>query len=136
MIRAAFFILNLILVAHAGSKEEPPIGVTVEQLFELMRSEDVTLIDVREPWELSVMGKIAGSTNIQGWKLKYALSLSSGEFKKRYGISLPAKNDCNLIFHCATGGRSLKAVTLARQMGWYCSRHLLGGFKAWKEYFE
>eukprot|EP00112_Aurelia_sp_Birch-Aquarium-sp1_P009580 Seg2092.9 transcript_id=Seg2092.9/GoldUCD/mRNA.D3Y31 product="Thiosulfate sulfurtransferase/rhodanese-like domain-containing protein 3" protein_id=Seg2092.9/GoldUCD/D3Y31 len=118
-----------------GDGNQPPIGVTVTQLYELIKATQVTIIDVRNPWELRQEGKIAGSINIPGWKLGNALSSPPEEFKKRYGIPLPAKDNCNLIFHCKSGGRSLKAVTLARSMGWFCSRHLLGGFEAWKKYY-
>ncbi len=51
--------------------------------------------------------------------LKAALSLSPEDFKAKYQRSLPKKDDCNLVFHCKSGGRSLKAVTMARQMGWF-----------------
>ena len=50
--------------------------------------------------------------------LEGALALPPEEFERRYGVKKPAKDDCNLIFHCKSGKRSLKALKLARQMGW------------------
>ena len=46
--------------------EDKAIGVTVQELLDLIRFEKVTIIDVREPWELRTEGKIAGSINIPG----------------------------------------------------------------------
>ena len=46
-----------------GSNEEN-IGVSVEVLLNLLVSHEVTLVDVRMPWELKKEGKIAVSINI------------------------------------------------------------------------
>ena len=53
---------------HLGDGSQPPIGVTVTQLYDLIKSRNVTMIDVRNPWELRQEGKIAGSINIPGNK--------------------------------------------------------------------
>ena len=53
---------------NLGSNERQ-IGVNVEELFELIRSHKVTIIDVRMPWELKQEGKIAESINIPGEKV-------------------------------------------------------------------
>lgn len=128
--------LVMVALIFAAKAEDKAIGVTVQELLDLIRFEKVTIIDVREPWELRTEGKIAGSINIPGWKLQNALTLPPKLFQTYYKIEKPSKSDCNLIFHCKSGGRSLKAVQLARAMGWTCSRHLLGGFTAWKNYFD
>ena len=57
-------LVNSVLVVQPGAGEKP-IGVTVKELLKLIRSGAVTIIDVRERWELETEGKIAGSINIQ-----------------------------------------------------------------------
>lgn len=132
-IKVAFVLC--ILVSIANGSNEQNVGVSVEELFNLILKHDVTLVDVRMPWELKKEGKIATSINIPLQKLKDALSLPPEEFEIRFHRKMPAKDDCNLIFHCRSGKRSLKATKLAREMGWTCARHLIGGFNAWKSYF-
>ena len=46
-----------------------------------------------------------------------AFQLSSDEFKAKYGVPKPKITDENLIFHCQSGKRALKAVEEVQGLG-------------------
>ena len=53
--------------------------------------------------------------------VKDAFEMKNDEFKIKYGKEKPAKDSCSLIFHCASGVRSQRAVDIVKQIGytWY-----------------
>jgi len=106
----------------------------VEQLHLMLKNNDVRLIDVRNPWELNEEGKIGPAVNIPLPELDQALKLPEGEFKSKYQIDKPSRDDCNLDFICASGMRSLEAAKRAKAVGYKCPRSLKGGFYAWRQY--
>lgn len=110
--------------------------VTVDQLHSMLQNNDVRLIDVRNPGELKQEGKIGRAINIPLLELDSALKLSDDDFKSKYEMTKPSKDDCNLVFHCRSGVRSLKAAQIAKQNGYKCPKSLKGGFTAWKEMAE
>ena len=46
-----------------------------------------------------------------------AFKLNPDEFKLKYGVTKPNVTDENLIFHCQTGRRAIKAVEEVQQLG-------------------
>eukprot|EP00794_Sanderia_malayensis_P011839 gene11839-13069_t len=143
MIKIVVLLISLFLIAEIQGlvanrkakepKETQDMRVTNEQLLSMLKEKSVRLVDVRSPWEIENEGKISGSVNIPLNELETALSMPEEQFHGKFKMQKPKKDDCNLVFHCKGGGRSLKAVTLAREMGWHCSRHLVGGFEGWKK---
>jgi len=87
--------------------------VTPEQL----RAEAV-VVDVREQYEWDA-GHIDGARHVPLADLPHRLS------------ELP--RDTDLVFYCQTGGRSARALDLAREAGLKRAKHLRGGFAAWKK---
>ncbi|MGA3297668.1 MAG: molybdopterin-synthase adenylyltransferase MoeB [Candidatus Bathyarchaeia archaeon] len=90
--------------------------ITVTELKQLMDTGRVNLIDVREPIEYDIC-KIKGSKLIPLSEVPNHV------------------NEFNLtdeyVFHCHTGVRSARAVSLLRQLGFKRVKNLIGGIDAW-----
>ncbi len=93
--------------------EIPEIGVT--ELAEL-HSEDVVLIDVREPDEYAE-ARVPGAVLIPLDTIPERISELPGE---------------HLYMICALGGRSLKAAEYLTARGWACT-NVAGGTNGWVE---
>lgn len=77
---------------------------------------DVMLVDVREPGEYR-------QVHIQDARLMPLATLPEA----LEGIP----KDQDLLFHCASGGRSAQALAWARGRGFKKAKHMLGGISAW-----
>ena len=75
------------------------------------------LVDVREPHEWDA-GHIDGARHLPLGDLPHRLN------------ELP--RDADVIFYCQTGGRSARALDLARESGLMRAKHLRGGYVAWQ----
>ncbi|XP_039517551.1 thiosulfate:glutathione sulfurtransferase-like [Pimephales promelas] len=104
--------------------------VTYEQLKLMMSSGSVQLVDVREPHELEA-GFIPGATNIVLSEVEQALRLSPDQFRERYGVTKPHREDSDFVLYCVRGLRSLTALETARALGYTRARHYAGGFSEW-----
>ena len=82
-----------------------------------LESEAIVLIDVREPHEFA-QEHIAGAQN-------FPLS----QFNP---LSLPQVEGRYLVFSCAAGVRSVRALEQCRSAGLDVAHHLQGGLNAWK----
>ena len=105
--------------AGGGGEEAAPGGgdATVEQLkTQLDRSEDVFILDVREPQEHRICA-IPGSTLIPLGDLPARLHELEGHGE--------------MIVHCKSGVRSAKAVKLLRDAGFAGAKNLRGGILRW-----
>jgi adenylyltransferase/sulfurtransferase len=92
---------------------------TVEELKQrLDRKEDVFILDVRQPEEFQIC-------RIPGSKL-----IPLAELPGRVG-ELP--KDRELIIHCKSGMRSMKATRFLRDAGYTRARNLKGGILAWAQ---
>lgn len=112
------------LVKQAKSNVQ---NLTSQQVAEEMKTGNATLIDIREPAELTEKGKIAGSVNAPRGMLEFYADPSLPYHKKEFD---PEKR---LILHCASGGRSALAAQTLQSMGYTNVAHMDGGMKAWKE---
>ncbi|GAB5571746.1 3-mercaptopyruvate sulfurtransferase isoform X1 [Prionailurus iriomotensis] len=90
--------------------------VTYKELKSLLNSRQITLIDVRERWEIVEYGKIPGSVNIPLDEVGEALQMNPKDFKEKYNEVKPSKSD-SLVFSCLAGVRSKKAVDTAVSLG-------------------
>ena len=96
---------------------EPPIvDVDHEDLKAGVRDGTITVIDVREDNETAV-GMIPGSV---------AMPLSRFD-----PAALPVGEGRRLVFSCAAGIRSRRAVEASQQAGIDLNEHYSGGFKGW-----
>jgi len=92
--------------------------ISVEALQQLRESEaDFFLLDVREPHE--VERATLGGVNVP-----------LGDVARRLD-DIP--RDRKVVVHCKLGGRSAKAVTALRQLGYGDIWNLHGGIQAWSE---
>jgi adenylyltransferase/sulfurtransferase len=91
--------------------------MTVHELKELRDAgDDHFLLDVREPHEQSIC-RIQGATLIP-----------LGELENRTG-ELP--KDKRILVHCKSGGRSARAVSRLRELGFNDVWNISGGIIAW-----
>lgn len=96
--------------------------------WELLVGDDSTLfIDVREGDELAEHGAIEGALHVPRGVLEFYIDPSSSLHMKEFASGK------RLIFYCETGGRSLLAAKLAKDMGVADPVFLDGGFRAWQE---
>ena len=89
---------------------------TMEQVSEGLAAGSILLVDVREPHEFE-MGHIPGS-----------ILMPLSQFD---ASALPVEPGKRLVFSCAAGVRSLRALELARAAGLDADTHYIGGFKDW-----
>jgi rhodanese-related sulfurtransferase len=91
--------------------------IAAQDLAQMMASEPLTILDVREPGEVAE-GAIAGSIRIP-----LALLQESAGALDRGRL---------LVTHCKGGYRSSIATSLLRRAGFHDIANLTGGFDAWK----
>ncbi|KAF3062001.1 Thiosulfate sulfurtransferase RDL2, mitochondrial [Daldinia childiae] len=79
----------------------------------------VTIIDTREPSELSSTGRIPGALNIPIASAPDSFHIPADEFADRFGFERPAPDsDGPVVFYCKAGVRSRAAAQIAREAGW------------------
>jgi len=86
-------------------------------LHEVTELGDAIVVDVREQYEWDA-GHIEGARHIP-----------LGELPNRLN-ELP--RDADVVFYCQSGGRSARALDVARDAGLTRAKHLRGGFAAWR----
>jgi rhodanese-related sulfurtransferase len=92
----------------------------------LIAEHDALVVDVRDPQELEVTGKIAGSINISRGMLEFRADPESPYHDARFDKGRAT------ILYCASGGRSALGAKVLKDMG-YEQVFNLGAFKAWAE---
>jgi rhodanese-related sulfurtransferase len=92
------------------------IHLELEAIKNGLADESMLIIDVREPHEYAA-GHIPGS-----------LSLPLSQFDV---AQLEQNKGKRLVFSCAAGVRSIKALELAQAAGFPLKEHYRGGFKEW-----
>ena len=91
--------------------------LTPQDVAAKLADKSIVLIDVREPDEYAA-GHIAG-----------ALLVPLSRFNPK---ALPATGGKPVVFQCAVGGRSAKAVAICQAAGLAHDSHLAGGITAWR----
>ena len=112
------------LVAEANSRVQT---VTTQDAMLRLKDADTVFVDLRDSAELQRDGKIPGAVHVTRGMLEFALD-----------PTLPYHNPAfssgkQVLFYCASGGRSALAADTAQAMGLTRVSHLGGGFKAWRE---
>jgi len=100
-------------------------AITVEDAMRRAAAGEVIFIDVREGDELERLGRIRDAIHVPRGILEFNIDPASSMHKEAFS------SDKTLVFYCATGGRSLLAAKLAKDMGVADPVYLEGGFKAW-----
>jgi rhodanese-related sulfurtransferase len=99
-------------------KEMLPYEISVAEVVQLRASaQDVTLLDVREPWEVST-ASIAGSVNIP-----------MGDMPTRANNELDP--DKTIVVICHHGARSLSVTAWLRREGFENAQSMAGGIDQW-----
>ena len=101
-------------------------GISAADSTALLDSDAVVFIDVREEDELARLGRIEGAVHVPRGILEFRIDPNSTLHLEVF------RSDKKVIFYCATGGRSLLAAKLARDMGVADPVYLEGGFSAWQ----
>ncbi|WP_019961649.1 rhodanese-like domain-containing protein [Woodsholea maritima] len=91
---------------------------TEEDVAKALQAGEITLIDVREPNEY-------GAQRIPG-ALLYPLSTFDP-------LALPVHESRKIVFHCAAGIRSARAIAACEGVGISAFDHMPGGIKGWHE---
>ncbi len=106
------------LVAEAREATE---HVGVDEVHGALESgEDVTIVDVREPYEWE-RGHIPG-----------ARLIPRGILEHEAAEELPGR-DWRIVLHCNAGGRGTLAAKTLKEMGYTNVANLEGGLNAWRE---
>lgn len=100
---------RLSAVRHANAKEAA----------DLVTKEHLVVLDVRTSSEFT-SGHIAGAKNLDFLSNDFATKLAGLDRGQSY------------LLHCATGGRSTKALAQMTHLGFTNVVHLDGGIKAWQ----
>ena len=89
-------------------------------------SEEVVMVDIRDPRELEREGMIPGAFHAPRGMLEFWIDPESPYHKPRFA------EPKTFVFYCASGWRSLLAAKIAQEMGLE-ARSLRGGFSEWKK---
>jgi rhodanese-related sulfurtransferase len=101
--------------------------VAAPDLIASLGSEDVVIVDLRDPREIEREGRIPGTFHCPRGMLEFWLDPESPYAKPIF------QQDKTFVFHCASGLRSALAAKTAQDMGLKPVAHLGGGFAAWRE---
>lgn len=111
-----------------------PIGkVDYAEVKKLINDPRKLLIDVREPKELTETGQVPSSINIPLAIVSQELASSEQIFKSKYAREKP-QPDTELVFHCRSGVRSLKAAEAAVALGFKNVKNYEGSWLDWAEH--
>jgi rhodanese-related sulfurtransferase len=99
---------------------------TAEDAIAMAERPDVVLVDIRDPRELEITGKVPGAFHCPRGMLEFWIDPESPYFRPIFG------EDKTFVFFCAGGMRSALATKTAQDMGLAPVAHIIGGFGAWK----
>lgn len=112
---------------YKAEAEAAVSSIDVVDAKKMIGDDSVVFIDVREGDELDRLGEIKGSVHVPRGVLEFYIDPKSSMHMDVFS------SDKQLVFYCATGGRSLLAAKVAKDMGVRDPLYLEGGYKAWKE---
>lgn len=101
--------------------------IDLEAAAELIESDEVIFVDLRDIRELQREGKIPGATHAPRGMLEFWVDPESPYHKEVFAQSK------RYIFYCASAWRSALAAQVVQRMGMTNVCHLEGGFTAWKQ---
>jgi len=91
--------------------------LTVDDVARGLKEGRVVLVDVREPNE----------TAVERFPAAVLVPLSVFD-----PVAIPAPPNCEVVFACRSGRRSVTASLAAQEQGFAYDAHLAGGLLAWK----
>lgn len=115
-------------VADYKAEAEAAVStIDVETAKALIGDDTVVFVDVREGDEINRLGEIVGSVHVPRGVLEFYIDRKSSMHMDIFSSGK------KVVFYCATGGRSLLAAKVAKDMGVMDPVYLDGGYKAWVE---
>lgn len=103
-------------------------NLTVDEVSTALDTDDVTLVDIREPEEVRRDGQIPGAVLAPRGMLEFWADPTSPYHREEF-----SPQD-RTILYCASSGRSALAVRTLQSLGYEDISHLDGGLQAWKEH--
>lgn len=113
------------LADYKAEAESAVSSITVAESVRLQADDAVIFVDIRDSAEVGKTGKIKDAVHVPRGMLEFYIDPESSMHKKMFAT------EKTVVFYCATGGRSLLAAKLARDMGVKNPVFLDGGFRAW-----
>lgn len=101
--------------------------VTPEEVKALRLRDDVVMVDIRDPREMEIEGRMPGAFRCTRGMLEFWIDPESPYAKPIF------QEDKTFVFFCAGGWRSALAARTAHEMGLKPVAHMAGGFGAWKK---
>ena len=101
--------------------------LAIEDAIKLHGRDDVVLVDIRDPRELTRDGKVPGAFHCTRGMLEFWIDPESPYHKPQFA------QDKKFVFFCAGGMRSALAAHTAHRMGLKPVAHIRGGFGDWKK---
>ena len=101
--------------------------VSAADAIKIAKSDDVVIVDIRDPREIERDGRIPGAFSCTRGMLEFWIDPASPYAKPIF------QQDKKFIFHCAGGMRSALAAKTAQDMGLKPVAHMGGGFAAWRD---
>ena len=101
--------------------------LSAAEAIDAASSDDVVIVDIRDPREIERDGRIPGAFSCTRGMLEFWIDPASPYAKPLF------QQDKKFIFHCAAGLRSALAAKTAQDMGLTPVAHLAGGFAAWRD---
>lgn len=111
------------LVAEANAEIE---ALSVEEAAKLAGDPSVQFVDLRDPRELEIEGRMPGAFHAPRGMLEFWIDPESPYHKPVFASGK------TFVFFCAGGLRSALATKAAQDMGLTPTKHITGGFSAWK----
>ena len=102
-------------------------AVSPQEAHRLTQSDDVVLVDIRDPRELDREGRIPGAFHATRGMLEFWIDPDSPYHKPVFASGK------TFVFFCAGGMRSALATKTAQDMGLEPVMHIEGGFGAWRD---
>jgi rhodanese-related sulfurtransferase len=90
-------------------------------------SDEVVIVDLRDPREIEREGRIPGAFSCPRGMLEFWIDPASPYAKPIF------QEDRKFVFHCASGWRSALAAKTAQEMGLKPVAHIGGGFSGWRD---
>ncbi|MEX0343664.1 MAG: rhodanese-like domain-containing protein [Rhizobiaceae bacterium] len=102
-------------------------AISPQEAAEMAKSDDVTLVDIRDIRELNREGRINGAIHAPRGMLEFWVDPESPYHRDVFA------SGNTFVFFCAAGWRSALATKSMQEMGLEPVMHIEGGFAAWKE---
>ncbi len=102
-------------------------NLTVDEVARQLEKNPVTLVDIREPDEVTRDGHIPGAVLAPRGMLEFYADPESSYHRSDLTPAAPT------VVYCASGGRSALATAALQDLGYSDVAHLDGGLKAWIE---